>query len=581
MSISNIEKTIASRRIYKNRTKSVLLGVIISAAVMLFTAISIFCIESEIELSKLGTSSFTDIAYVLLVFLIVVILTAGVSVKSIYEVLLVNDIIEFRRLKLIGATSDQLKNIVGRERRIIFWRYASVGAALGVVISLFFPILKSIPAIILCVVASLIVIDIVVTGCTGKIVKRVMNVSISDDLDNIQTPKKNRISDVRGLTRNPVSFLGKRYLFSGGKRTVLTLFSLTLSFMLSFVIFSVIASFDEDILAKSEYKHDSDFIVAFQGDMRDDGEWMSNSPFTPELEERILNIPGVEEIIKYKCLEVYFDTDKDTHIICNGDVNVSSSLDGCVIPIIINEGAYWYQNGSLKYQEGDIIEAEVRTGDDQKTIKFIVEGFIDCPYDLNIYYTSEENLSKLTSLTCDCKWYIKADDNISIDSANELKELIGSNEKLSISSLSEYTVQLKTIFAKVRVAIYIVCIIVCLFTLINMFDLTVNNMEKRKKDIGIYRALGMSDRQVNILNFIEIGFLIIMSGLGGIVIGMPLGRAVCNMLAESMRSEYLVYAFPLRFLIVYVAALIIIALVMRKYIRACVTNVQVVKNIYG
>ncbi|MCR5803249.1 MAG: ABC transporter permease [Clostridia bacterium] len=578
MSITHIEKTIANRRIRKNRTKSILLGLIISAAVMLFTAISIFCVESEIELSKLGTSSLADIAYVLLAFLIVVILTAGVSVKSIYEVLLVNDMIEFRRLKLIGATSDQLKHIVGRERRTIFWSYAIIGAALGVVISLFFPISKSIPAIILCAVASLIVMDIVVIGCTGKIVKRVMNVSISDDLANIQAPKKKRKSDVRGLTRNPVAFLGKRYLFSGGKRTILTLFSLTLSFMLSFVIFSVIASFDEDKLAKSEYKHDSDFIVALQGNHGDDDEWMRNSPFTPELEEKIRNVNGVEDIVKFKCLDVVFENDKDTHTISCGDVNVSASSDDGVVPIIINEGAYWYQNGSLKFKEGDRIEAEVNDG---KKVTLLVEGFVNSPYDLNIYYTSEENWGELTSLTCDQKWYIKADDKISGDSVKELKGLIEPKENLSMSSLSEYTAQLKDVFAKVRVAIYIVCIIVCLFTLINMFDLTVNNMEKRKKDIGIYRALGMSDRQVCILNYIEIGFLIILSGIGGIVIGTPLGRAICKIMADTMRSEYLVYVFPLRFLIVYIVALILIVLIMRRYIRAYVTNVQIVENIYG
>ena len=581
MSITHIEKTIASRRIKKNRTKSVLLGLIISAAVMLFTAISIFCVESEIELSKLGTSSLADIAYVLLAFLIVVILTAGVSVKSIYEVLLVNDMIEFRRLKLIGATSDQLKRIVARERRTIFWSYALIGAVLGVVISLFFPISKSIPAIILCAIASLIVMDIVVIGCTGKIVKRVMNVSISDDLANIQAPKKKRKSNIRGLTKNPVSFLGKRYLFSGGKRTVLTLFSLTLSFMLSFVIFSVIASFDEDKLAKSEYRHDSDFIVALMGNPSNDDEWMRNSPFTPELEEKIRNISGVEDIVKFKCLDVFFETDKDTHVLSSGDVNVSASADDSVVPIIINEGAYWYQNGSTKYSEGDRIEAEVKAGDEQKKVTLLVEGFVNSPYDLNIYYTNEDNWSKLTSLTCDQKWYIKADDKISDDSVKELNGLIGSNEKLSISSLSEYTAQLKDVFAKVRVAIYIVCIIVCLFTLINMFDLTVNNMEKRKKDIGIYRALGMSDRQVSILNYIEIGFLIILSGLGGILIGTPLGRAICKILADTMRSEYLVYVFPLRFLIVYIIALILIVLIMRRYIKAYVTNVQIVENIYG
>ena len=580
MSITHIEKTIASRRIRKNRTKSVLLGLIISAAVMLFTAISIFCVESEIELSKLGTSSLADIAYVLLAFLIVVILTAGVSVKSIYEVLLVNDMIEFRRLKLIGATSDQLKRIVARERRTIFWSYALIGAALGVVISLFFPISKNIPAIILCAIGSLIVMDIVVIGCTGKIVKRVMNVSISDDLANIQAPKKKRKSNIRGLTRNPVSFLGKRYLFSGGKRTVLTLFSLTLSFMLSFVIFSVIASFDEDKLAKSEYKHDSDFIIALTDVRSDDDSWMQNSPFTSEFEEKIRDIPGVEDIVKFKCLDVVFEKDKDTHTISSGDVDVSASGDG-VVPIIINEGAYWYQNGSVKFQEGDRIEAEVKTGDEQKKVTLLVEGFIDNEYDLNIYYTSEENWSELTSLTCDQKWYVKTDDRISDDSVKELKDLVSANNRLSISSLSEYTSQLKDVFAKVRVAIYIVCIIVCLFTLINMFDLTVNNMEKRKKDIGIYRALGMSDRQVSVLNYIEIGFLIILSGLGGIVIGTPLGRAICKILADTMRSEYLVYVFPLRFLIVYIIALILIVLIMRRYIRAYVTNVQIVENIYG
>ena len=223
----------------------------------------------------------------------------------------------------------------------------------------------------------------------------------------------------------------------------------------------------------------------------------------------------------------------------------------------------------------------MQAGDEQKKVTLLVEGFVNSPYDLNIYYTNEDNWSKLTSLTCDQKWYIKADDKISDDSVKELNGLIGSNEKLSISSLSEYTAQLKDVFAKVRVAIYIVCIIVCLFTLINMFDLTVNNMEKRKKDIGIYRALGMSDRQVSILNYIEIGFLIILSGLGGILIGTPLGRAICKILADTMRSEYLVYVFPLRFLIVYIIALILIVLIMRRYIKAYVTNVQIVENIYG
>ena len=262
MNNTQIEKLIAKRRVEKYKNKKNLLGIIIFAAVFLFTSIAIFCVESEIELAKLGTASLSDVAYVLLVFLLVVILTAGVSVKSIYEVILINDMAEFRKLKLIGTTSAQLKRILKYERKLIFWRYAIGGAILGAVVGVMIPVQPYLSAIIGSMIASIGVIYFVISCSTAKLVKSLISLKVSDDLDNYRIPKHKRKSNIHGLKRNTESFLGIRYLYVRGGRSVITGLSLTLSFLLSFVILSVVSSFDIEKIVKRDYEHDSQFIIS-------------------------------------------------------------------------------------------------------------------------------------------------------------------------------------------------------------------------------------------------------------------------------------------------------------------------------
>ena len=136
------------------------------------------------------------------------------------------------------------------------------------------------------------------------------------------------------------------------------------------------------------------------------------------------------------------------------------------------------------------------------------------------------------------------------------------------------------VFENVKIAIYVICVIVCLFTFINLFDLSVNNIDSRKKDIGIYRTLGMSVKQVVALNYIEIGFLIIFSGFCGIVLGTPIGKILCKTLADLTRSNYIKYVFPIKYFFVYTSAIIIIAYIMKNYIKEYINKVSIVDNIY-
>lgn len=581
MSVTQTEKTIVKRRIEKHKTKNLLLGIIIFAAVLLSTSISIFCVESEIELAGMGTSSLTEIAYILVIFLLVVILTAGVSVKSIYEVLLINDMVEFRKLKLLGATAEQLKNIVRRERRIIFFRYGVAGALAGAALSIFFPLTFNAVAIVGCTIISLTVMCIVVSRCTNKLVRRVMNVSISVDLDNYNTSKRKKKSNTKRLLKAPARFLGIRYLRSGGKRSLVTLLSLTLSFTLSFVILSLLAAFDEEKLAKEDYKFDSKFIVSMTG-YGEGGytEMLMKSPFTGELEQKIRNISGVEEIVKYRLLKMNFTNDTDTHSLCNADVTVSRAEgDGC-IPVVINKGAYWYRNGSHTYALGDKIEAIVHCGELDKQVVLVVDGFVNREYDLEIYYTSDENLDILTDVCCDCKWYLRVDEeNMTEGAVDMLKKFVDADENLRLSSYRDYYEQLTDGFRNVKIAIYVVCIIICMFTLINVFDLLVNNLVKRQRDIGVYRTLGMSMKQLSALNYVETGFFIVFSGMGGILIGTPLSCFLCKTIAELFNSSYLVYVFPVGYCTVYILFIFVIYLVMKKYVKEFVEKVQIMDSL--
>lgn len=582
MTAKHIEEIIAKRRIEKHKNKNLLLGVIILAAVALFTSVLIFCIEAEIELAKIDSFSLTDIASILLVFLIIVIFTAGISIKSIFEASLVSDMVEFRKIKLLGATSKQLKEIVCRERRFIFWNYSASGAVIGGIFSLFFPFPKNVTVVVFSFIVSLVVMNIVVSMCTNKLIKRVMKVNVLPDVYNFDVLKKRKISNENKILKSPTFFLSTRYLLSGGKQSLVTLLSLLLSFTLSVVVLSFLASFDVEKLAREEYKYDSSFIVKMS-DYGDGGytNAIIASPFSDMLEREIISIPGVTQIVKYRLLKMNFANDEDIHNLCNGDMDISKSENGNVIPIVINKGAYWYENGNTFYDLGDEIAATIHCGEIDKDVVLLVDGFVDRKYDLNIYYTSDENLNILTDTRCDCIWYICMDEESVVqESVALLKMLIESNGGLQISSFTEYYHQLDKLFRDAQISIYVICVIICLFTLINMFDSLANNLVKRQKDIGIYRALGMTVSQINVLNYIEMGFYVLFSGLGGILIGIPLGYFLCTKVAEALRSSYLVYVFPAKYLIVCLLFLFLIFMIMKKYVNVFVNKVQIVDNIY-
>ena len=353
---SDTEMKLTERSLSANKRRNRLVGIIIFSASFLlsFTTI-LLCNAVLYGRITHGVNNTNEMLITVFGISVILLFTAGLSVKNIFYVSVLQRTHEFAQLRTIGATYKQIVSVMNGERKRLTRKFMFFGLLAGLFGNAVLPIkFYGLPSIA-CALLSGAFIWFVVFCSFRTPVKMAASVSPMDAVKQINVIP---VKPYRKNARITPDSLGKRYFLSDRKKAFNTFFSLILSGVLMFIVFTVMNAVNVEELARQPYQENSDLYIQLNSSPGHSSyDLMKDSPFTSELHQEINSIPGVESIYILKMLncEIYnTDTGESTYLAIESILNepgfANSVTEGNVpayketfhaIPVVVNRASYY------------------------------------------------------------------------------------------------------------------------------------------------------------------------------------------------------------------------------------------------
>ncbi len=592
----NAEKKLAVRSLNANKQRNFLIGIIIFAASFLLTFSTILVCNATIDTQIISRVDNTqEVIGVIFGIAIVLLFTAGIAIKNIMYISVLQRTREFAQLRTIGATYRQIKLVIHNERKQLSWKYILGGLFFGFLCNCVLPLRLYLVPSVACALFSGAFIWFIVFWSFRTPAKQAASLSPMAAL-RIEERKSSRNS--RKSTRITPSGLAKTYFSSNRKKASYTLLSLVLSGVLMFGVFSVMSAIDIKELVQQSYYEDSSVYLLLNSTASENStsDLMKNSPFTQELKAHIENIPGVTEIYpskKLNCEVVVSGQSENKYKISINSIVGTSSFEARLveggmpysqnviqtIPIVINRVSPYYERTGLDLKLGDHFSVSVNTGASMKETDFSVCGFIENKDTGSVFYTAPEYLDFLAEVNCDLAWYICTEDVQTKVAVEEIKTLVTSDDRISTSVFSEELSEYQGVFHNAKVVVTALMFLICLFAFINLLNTCITNTVMRRHDYALLEAAGMTKAQIQQIQNAENRIYFAGSFIGSCVVGIPLGFFLCSKIAEIPGLSYISYQFPWLFLILYLVLVFTVHAMVTAYQKRILMRQSVVERI--
>ena len=595
---SAVERKLADRSLAANKRRNSLAGIIIFSASFLLSFTTILLCNATIY-GKMthGVNNSNEVLISVVGISVILLFTAGLAVKNIFYVSVLQRTHEFAQLRTVGATYGQIVSVMDGERKRLTQKFVIFGLFLGFFVNIVLPIkFYPLPSIA-CAFFSGAFIWFVVFFSFRTPVKMAASVS---PMDAVKQINEVHAQPYRKNARITPDSLGKRYFLSNRKKAFNTLFSLILSGVLMFIVFTVMYAVNAEELARQPYQENSDLYIQLHSIPEHPAyDLMKNSPFTSILHQEISGIYGVESIYILKMLDCdIFNADTGENIslaiesILNEASLKNSIIEGNVpvyikffntIPVVVNRASYYYEKSGLMLNIGDIIQANIDTGYSNQSVQFEICGFIEDKDSGTVLYTNNGYLDSLSEMNCDLVWYICTEQKYTQSVVSAVQDLVSQDNRVYMSILEDDIVLYKAIFRNVTVVISVLTILVSLFAFFNLLNTCITNTIVRNHDYALLKAVGMTTAQISDMQSAEHFIYFAGSFIGSCILGVPSGIAICDIIAQISGLYYISYRFPLAFLILYGIFIIVtynIVAIYQKHLFAKQSVVERISAIY-
>lgn len=581
-------KRIAQASLESERRRNLLAGLIVFGAAFLlsFAAILAGNAALALEVSE-GVTSDRELVTVLFGVALVVLLAAGLAIRNIMYLSVLGRTREFAQLRTLGATNRQIRCIVAAERRRMTRSWLAAGVLAGFFGNVLLPVEFFWGQSALLAVAAAIFIWFVIYLSFRAPAKQAARVSPMDGLRQTETFGSGKIRRNGRLASRSIAHhsahlspgaIGRRWLSSDKKKTVLTLASLIFSGALLFVLFTVMAAINIDTLARQPYYEDSSLYIKINSTADEDSTYriMRTAPFSDALREEILAIPGVERIVPLAMLDITLpDVGFEGAIqsvmprtlaprLVEG-VLAGKATEEDILPVTINRASPYYQETGLDLSVGDQITASVDTGVEERAVQFEVVGILENKDDGVVFYTDTENLQALAAMDCTLAWYIVTAPESADVVAQAVQQLVASDERVYVGNLADDIASYEAYFANARLAVSVLAVLILVFAFLNLLNTCIVNSVIRQREFALLAAVGMTRQQLVQAQRVENAVYFGASFFGSWLIGGILGWAICHWLSDIPGLGYIHYQFPIAFLLCYALFVAVSAFAVQRW----------------
>ena len=506
-----IEKRIAEKSVFSEKNRTFLIRVIILIAAFLLSFSGILLCNATLSTQQIAhVNNTTEAVGTVLGIVIVLLCTAGLAVKNILYVSVLQRVHEFAQLRAIGATYQQIKSVVKKERDKIAKPCIVLGTVIGFLVNIVLPLhFYWIPSIV-CAVISGIFIWIITALAFQAPAKMAASTSPIEAQHTQATNSFRSVGAKRKLT--PIR-IGWMYCRANRKKAAYTFLSLIMSGILMFGVFSILNAINPERLASQPYQGNSDVFVLLNSTADEESTYdlMKSTPFTEEKKQKLYNISGVKDVYELYMLDGILTNSEGEkfELSIENAVNPetfkneivegmqpSHELQNGAIPVAINRQSPYYQKLNMQLQVGDYLPYIIDTGYGQKEVELVVSGFVENSDTGLVIYTSGENMKSLSEMNCTLAWYICLDDNGKDVATEIIKEIFIDDDRVDVSVLADDVMALEDYFHNAKVIITVLVVLISLFSFINMLNTSITNAIARRHDYALLEATGMTKLQL-------------------------------------------------------------------------------------
>lgn len=553
--------------------------------------------------------------------MLIVVLAGIITIYSVYYVSMNQRVREFGKLKAIGATKRQLRQIVLREGMGVALFAIPIGLLIGtvavkVVLLQFVEHAKDSNVLITeayKVVAKgevqlyywwIYLLAIAVTLCTVYLslmnpMRMAAKVSEIEAM-RYQGGSKRQKSSRKGYQFLNIGRLTKRNLAENKKKSTITIVSMAVTGIFVMMVATVLSCANPMESAKSSIvgQYEISPIVESGNKEHPEYEWaevQKNNPLNEGLKQQIEELDGVERVDVFTALKVSggpFEEKIGTEFIngvpeeyaeelkkgiTEGNVTYEELKSGDKV-ILDRALLHWYPDIKV----GDKLKLNIHDGDNtfQKEIEVAAIGEYGTGLtNYNCLIMAKEGAEKLTINNSSSYFQVIADKDYDEALEASLQAIVDGSGRLQMRTWKNEYDTWENAIQMTRGACYAFIIILAAISIMNLINTMINSVHVRKKELGMMQAIGMSDRQLMKMLQLEgifytVGTLIISIGVGSLA-GYPLFLYA----KRTGMFDISTYHYPVTAAIIIILTLFVIQMLLAIFIAKSVRKDSLIERI--
>ena len=553
--------------------------------------------------------------------MLIVVLAGIITIYSVYYVSMNQRVREFGKLKAIGATKRQLRQIVLREGMGVALFAIPIGLLIGtvavkVVLLQFVEHAKDSNVLITeayKVVAKgevqlyywwIYLLAIAVTLCTVylSLMKPMRMAAKVSEIEAMryQGGSKRQKSSRKGYQFLNIGRLTKRNLAENKKKSTITIVSMAVTGIFVMMVATVLSCANPMESAKSSIvgQYEISPIVESGNKEHPEYEWaevQKNNPLNEGLKQQIEELDGVERVDVFTALKVSggpFEEKIGTEFIngvpeeyaeelkkgiTEGNVTYEELKSGDKV-ILDRALLHWYPDIKV----GDKLKLNIHDGDNtfQKEIEVAAIGEYGTGLtNYNCLIMAKEGAEKLTINNSSSYFQVIADKDYDEALEASLQAIVDGSGRLQMRTWKNEYDTWENAIQMTRGACYAFIIILAAISIMNLINTMINSVHVRKKELGMMQAIGMSDRQLMKMLQLEgifytVGTLIISIGVGSLA-GYPLFLYA----KRTGMFDISTYHYPVTAAIIIILTLFVIQMLFAIFIAKSVRKDSLIERI--
>lgn len=553
--------------------------------------------------------------------MLIVVLAGIITIYSVYYVSMNQRVREFGKLKAIGATKRQLRQIVLGEGMGVALFAIPIGLLIGtvavkVVLLQFVEHAKDSNVLVTeayKVVAKgevqlyywwIYLLAIAVTLCTVylSLMKPMRMAAKVSEIEAMryQGGSKRQKSSRKGYQFLNIGRLTKRNLAENKKKSTITIVSMAVTGIFVMMVATVLSCANPMESAKSSIvgQYEISPIVESGNKEHPEYEWaevQKNNPLNEGLKQQIEEIDGVERVDVFTALKVSggpFEEEIGTEFIngvpeeyaeelkkgiTEGNVTYEELKSGDKV-ILDRALLHWYPDIKV----GDKLKLNIHDGDNtfQKEIEVAAIGEYGRGLtNYNCLIMAKEGAEKLTINNSSSYFQVIADKDYDEALEASLQAIVDGSGRLQMRTWKNEYDTWENATQMTRGACYAFIIILAAISIMNLINTMINSVHVRKKELGMMQAIGMSDRQLMKMLQLEgifytVGTLIISIGVGSLA-GYPLFLYA----KRTGMFDISTYHYPVTAAIIIILTLFVIQMLLAIFIAKSVRKDSLIERI--